>query len=269
MTGHLTAALLLAVLTTGTLVAQDPPAPESRNWEWQFLHNRVGWIGAADDGPKLPDTATFDKLVVDTLRDIHNRGAELFNMGKDYAGAYRMYQGALITVRPFLAHRPAAQKLIDDGFAGAEKESSVAMKAFKLHEAIEAVRADLKEAGVKKPSLELAPPPREKKKPTDKKTPMPVGTNIPAGPSGKVTLHGEPLVAAEVTVVSLDQAKPKVFTARIQADGSYAFKEALPAGRYVVIVTAKTVPEKYSLTTTSGIVIDVKSAAGSYNIELK
>src|SRR5207253_318530 len=47
------------------------------------------------DDPKLPDVAAFDKSVVDALRDIHNKGADLFNTSKDYAGAYRLYQGSL------------------------------------------------------------------------------------------------------------------------------------------------------------------------------
>ena len=80
----------------------------------------------AGEGPKLPAPAAFDKLVVDTLRDVHNRGADLYNTGKDFAGAYRVYEGALLTVRPLLAHRPAAQKLIEEGLAAADKEVGAA-----------------------------------------------------------------------------------------------------------------------------------------------
>ncbi|MCI0704146.1 MAG: hypothetical protein L0241_24070 [Planctomycetia bacterium] len=125
---------------------------------------------AADD-PKLPETKVFDKLVVDSLRDVHNKGAELFNEAKDFPGAYRMYQGALLTIRPLLAHRPEAQKIIADGLAAAEKVPDLAdgkgpdfaRKAFVLHEAIEGVRKHLKIAiGDKKP---------DDKKPDDKKKP--------------------------------------------------------------------------------------------------
>ena len=79
--------------------------------------------------------------MVDALRDVHNKGADLYNTKKDSTGAYRMYQGALVTVRPLLGHRPDAQKIIDDGLAAAEKETNVAQKAFRLHEAIEGVRS--------------------------------------------------------------------------------------------------------------------------------
>ena len=62
---------------------------------------------AAADEPKLPDVKAFDKLVVDALRDVHNKGADLYNTAEDHAGAYRMYQGALLAVRAAVALPPA------------------------------------------------------------------------------------------------------------------------------------------------------------------
>ncbi|HZU36352.1 MAG TPA: hypothetical protein VFA18_10615, partial [Gemmataceae bacterium] len=41
----------------------------------------------------------------DTLRDIHNQGARLFNAG-DPAAAYYLFQGALQAVEPVLSSRP-------------------------------------------------------------------------------------------------------------------------------------------------------------------
>lgn len=126
---------------------------------------------AAADDPKLPDVKAFDKLVVDTLRDVHNKGADLYNTSKDFPGAYRMYQGALVAVRPLLGHRADAQKLIDAGLLAAEKETDAARKAFVLHETIEAVRKDLKTAAAEKkpidpPTKPIDPP----KKPVDPPT---------------------------------------------------------------------------------------------------
>jgi hypothetical protein len=220
MSARIFAALLLALATGGSLLADDP---------------------------KLPDVKAFDKLVVDTLRDVHNKGADLYNTKKEFEGTYRMYQGALFTVRPLLAHQPAAQKLIDDGLAAAEKETSMAQKAFKLHEAIEAVRAHLKGEPTKKPDDKKP----EEKKPKDKNPAPAVGSG--PGFRGKVTLKGQPLAAGEVSFVSLDRPKPRVITAAIQGDGQYAPMEAVPPGKYVVIVTGKGVPPKYHLTTTSGL----------------
>jgi hypothetical protein len=240
MTGRPPAALLLAFLLAGPLLAQDPKK-----------------------GPELPSVTEFDELVVGSLRDVHNRGADLYNTKKDYEAAYRMYQGGLIAVKPLLKHRPAAQKMIDDGLAAAEKEAVVAIRAFKLHETIEEVRSYLKDPSAKKDTK-----PKDKTDPKDKKGGT-MSMTTTGSVSGKVMLNGKPLSAAEVTAVTLDEAKPRVFTAPIQADGTYSFKEPLPPGRYVVIVTAAAVPAKYSTTTTSGLVIEVKPGANSQNIELK
>lgn len=119
------------------------------------------------DDPKVPDTKFHDKLIVDTLRDVHNTGAELYNNSRDFAGTYRMYQGALLTARPFLAHHPAAQKLIDDGLANAENEPLVSLKAFKLHETIEGVRSMLKAGLEPKPKADEIKKPMETKKPAE------------------------------------------------------------------------------------------------------
>ena len=125
------------------------------------------------DDPKLPDAKTYDKLVVDSLAQVHNKAADLYNEHKDFVGAYRMFQGALLTVRPLLSHQPNAQKLIDDGIAAVEKEPSVAVRAFKLHETIESVRALLKTGGA--PMVK----PVETKKPVDVKPIEPTVTDTP------------------------------------------------------------------------------------------
>lgn len=296
MTRHVLAGLVLPLLFAGVLTAEDP---------------------------KLPNVKDYDKLVLDTLRDVHNRGADLYNETKDYAGTYRLYEGALITIRPLLAYRPAAQKLIDEGLAAAEKEAGIGMKAFKLHETIEAVRTLLKKAPAttkapetkapetknpeptktpetkkapdakktpdakspetKKPSTqyELAPAPHEKKtnpsspKSTSSTTPSKTSsasTTITAAKpalSGKVILKGQPLTAAEVTLVSLDLPKPRVFTAALDKDGSFLFPQSLPPGKYVVIVTAKAVPEKYQTTTTSGLTLEVTAGSANFDVNLK
>jgi hypothetical protein len=214
---------------------------------------------------KLPDVKTFDRLVVDTLRDVHNKGADLYNMKKEFEGTYRMYHGSLLTVRPLLGHRPDAQKLIDDGLAAAEKEANVAQKAFRLHEAIEGVRSNLKGEPAKKPEeMKSAGKGMGKKK--GKQSVAPLG-----GPGfrGTVTFKGQPLSAGEVILVSLDKPKPILISATIQDNGQYAPMNAVPPGKYVVIVTGKHVPAKYQLTTTSGLEVDVQGPPFVFNIDLQ
>ncbi|MDY3561916.1 hypothetical protein R5W23_003346 [Gemmata sp. JC673] len=130
----------------------------------------LGLRGTADE-PRLPDATAFDRLVIDTLRDVHNRGADLYNESKDFVGTYRVYQGALATVRPLIGHRPAAQKLIDAGLEAADKEASADRKAFLLHETIEAVRKNLKAATAA---------PKKSPEPTTKKPEEPKKTETPA-----------------------------------------------------------------------------------------
>jgi hypothetical protein len=146
MTSRSLAGFLFLILTSSTLLAEDS---------------------------KLPDAKTYDKIVVDSLAHVHNKAADLYNEHKDFAGAYRMFQGALLTVRPLLAHQATAQKMIDDGLAAVEKEPSVAVRAFKLHETIENVRALLKTGGA--PVVK----PVETKKSAEAKPAEPTVTNTP------------------------------------------------------------------------------------------
>src|SRR5262245_59829388 len=101
--------------------------------------------------------AAFDKQASEALRDVHDRGAELYNAGDATAG-YRMYQGGLIVARGLLGHRPEVQKLISDGLADAERQASVARRAFVLHELIEKVRVELRG---RKTGESITVPPRE------------------------------------------------------------------------------------------------------------
>src|SRR5258708_22868568 len=67
------------------------------------------------------ERSTNDRLTLDTLTAIHNRGAALFNNG-DPAGCYRLFQGALIAVRPVLPKD--LHEVVDAALAEAERDSS-------------------------------------------------------------------------------------------------------------------------------------------------
>src|SRR5947208_2842486 len=69
-------------------------------------------------------------LLREALRDVINTGADLFNKYGDQAGCYRLYQGALLAVKPFLA--PGVQAEIDTAIAEAEKLPKFADRAFSL-----------------------------------------------------------------------------------------------------------------------------------------
>jgi hemoglobin len=87
------------------------------------------------------DSKAADKLIFDTLRDVINKGADLYN-GGDWNGCYRLYEGALMTLKPALGHRPALQKAIDDGIARARANAALDRRAFDLRTVIDTIRAE-------------------------------------------------------------------------------------------------------------------------------
>jgi truncated hemoglobin YjbI len=120
----------------------------------------IGTAGAAGDKEDKPpaaetDSKAVDKQLYEMLRDLHNRGADLYNAG-DASGCYRMFQGGLIAVRPALNHHPDIQKMIDLGLADADRNPAAGRRAFALHGLIEEVRAKIN-PNPKKPD-EAKPP---------------------------------------------------------------------------------------------------------------
>jgi hypothetical protein len=256
---------------------------------------------AADDSP------ITDKAINDALKDVHNYGADLYNQTKDYAGAFRVYEGALKTVRPLLAHHPAIQKTIDTGLSAASAEPDTARRAYLLHETIEKVRASLKTGGVATKKLDEVKKPVETKTPDEVKKPVetkkpaetkPNETKKPAetkpkdpvepapvpkpkdpvepapkggaSVTGKITLAGKPLAAGEIAFVTLDEKSPKVVIAAVK-EGSYTVSGLKP-GKYVLTVTGDKdtkVPAKYATTDSSGLTLEVKGGAEIFDIVLK
>ncbi len=241
-------------------------------------------------GGSTPSTKSDpDRLVIDALKDVHNKGAELYNAG-DSPGCYRMYQGALLAVRPFLAHRPAIQKAIDDGLADVAKTEGVKIQAFRLHEVIEDVRGKLKDEIKRKdkdkedskkeikkeePKKEPQPPRKEPVSPEPKKVePAPEPKAIPeASLGGTVGLDGRPLLDVEVTIVSQNQSPPHLFSAAVTPDARYAFDAPLPLGTYVLIVTpglstTVRIPGKYQSAKTSDLRVTVEPGSNTFDVTL-
>ncbi len=123
----------------------DPSLARRIRWLLQAAALVVAVGVAAAEEPRRPDAA-FDKLVIDTLRDVHNFGAEFYNRAGDPAATFRIYQGALMTIRPLLGHRPQVQKFIEQSLAEVDQEPTVAHKAYRLHVVIEEVRSQLRKS---------------------------------------------------------------------------------------------------------------------------
>jgi hypothetical protein len=106
-----------------------------------LLTARVGQ--AADENGGGLDPKAIDKIVYTSLRDVINRGADIYNRG-DHAGCYRLYEGGLRAAEPFLKHRPKLQQVIKDSFVRAQREPLTWRRAFVLREVLDKVRADVR-----------------------------------------------------------------------------------------------------------------------------
>jgi len=109
----------------------------------------VGSAGLrAEDAPKPAgpplERKALDTSLYNTLRDVINHGADLYNPPNgDWNGCYRLYEGALMAVRPLLSHRPELQKAIDAGVATARTSPSLDRRAFDLRAVIDRIRDDV------------------------------------------------------------------------------------------------------------------------------
>ena len=206
----------------------------------------------------------LEKPLSDALRDVHDQGRRLYNDLGDPAGAYRMYQGGLLAARGVLGHRPDLQRLIADGLAAAESESSAQRRAFALHELIERVRADLRGAAKKADALSI--PPREVRPTEGPPRPSAAIGEVKGGVVGRVIWMGQPVAGVDVTFVTLGRQPPRVYETTTGPQGVYAVPGLKP-GKYVVLITPgkagpKKLPERYATSTTSPLVFDDVKGGG-------
>jgi hemoglobin len=83
---------------------------------------------------------TFDKNLDSGLRDVINRGAAIYNNQGDFAGCYRLFEGALITIKPLLGTYPELQKKIDSGLGSASMLPNMHERAHSLRKVLDEVR---------------------------------------------------------------------------------------------------------------------------------
>ena len=193
---------------------------------------------AQQPGAKSVGEGDLVRIAIDVLKEMHNRGAELYNAGEP-SGCLKIYGTALLTVKPFLKHRPSIQKSIDAGIADVEKSEGAKLQAYKMHELIEKIRSDLQK--------------RE-----------PAGETGPTVLSGTITLDGKKLAEATITVTSGKRA----FTTSTNTEGVYSFADSLPPGDYSAIVTGAGVPEHYRTVGSAGIVIKVVAGKNTGDVAL-
>src|SRR5262245_34023163 len=181
-------------------------------------------LGAAGAGQeKQPVAEKHDaQALSDALREVINTGADLFNKYGDYAGCYRVYQGGLLSIKPFMA--PELQKKIEQAIARAEAMPKYSDRAFALRD----VLGEIRDKSMGSPAVV------EKKVDAKKNGKMSASVVDPnAGQvAGKVMHEGRPAPPGFVTLVSERQR----FSASITEDGTYAFKTPIPPGRYKIAI---------------------------------
>jgi hypothetical protein len=239
---------------------------------------------------KKPPARDVDKQLFDVLKDVHNRGADMFN-GRDSLGCYRLFQGSLLTAKAVLGHRPAEQKFIDDVLAEADKEPTMERRAFVLHESIEKLRGRLRDepGELKKP--EKAPPTEVKPEgPAKKKDAVPERLTVPPqelkkdvppkvykavpppnGLMGQLIWKGAPLPDVAIKFISLKGKEAA--EAKSDADGRFVIPNVAP-GAYRVVLRAPdsrkaTLPERWASATSSPIVVDVKPGGDTLVLNLQ
>jgi hypothetical protein len=102
----------------------------------------AGNARAADDDMPEPGAKGDSAKLNTALRDVINRGADLYNSG-DRNGCYRLFEGALLAVKAQMAGNSEVVKVIDAGIASANQEGSPGLKAFALRKALVDVRTTL------------------------------------------------------------------------------------------------------------------------------
>jgi hemoglobin len=101
------------------------------------------WSASSQAQEKKPVAEKHDTQALShALREVINTGADLFNLHGDYAGCYRIYQGALLSIKPFLAAELRSK--IDATIERAERLPRYSDRAFELRALIDDIRAQSK-----------------------------------------------------------------------------------------------------------------------------
>lgn len=91
-----------------------------------------------------------------SLRDVINAGADLFNLQGDHAGCCRLYEGSLRAIKPLLTK--SQQDDVDTSLADAAKMTNFADRATRLRETIDAIREQIAPKGAQVPQPPVVRP---------------------------------------------------------------------------------------------------------------
>ena len=92
--------------------------------------------GRSDEGS--PSTRELDSRIDRAIYQTVNLGAVIFNQG-DHAGCYRLYQGALLSLEPMLAHRAGVRQDVAKGLRDVDALPSYTQRAIELRKVLDNV----------------------------------------------------------------------------------------------------------------------------------
>jgi hemoglobin len=99
----------------------------------------VGTLARADDKPL--DRTDVDKRIVKVVYESAVLGTKIYNLG-NHEGCFRLYQGALIGLQPFLDHRPKLAASVKEKLEKA-KDMKAAEGAFVLRDALDEIQHEI------------------------------------------------------------------------------------------------------------------------------
>lgn len=147
-----------------------------RNRNWIGLSALVGCLVVsgttqAQDQPPVK----MEHPLVSSLKDVITQGATLFNEKNDHAGCYRVYQGALIAVRPYLIDNPKLLAKVDQSLKSVESLPKMSDRAFALRAVLDGIRDSYKNVpytpgpgpGPAKKPIETIPDPKKVENPPE------------------------------------------------------------------------------------------------------
>lgn len=245
----------------------------ARGWWGVVIAIGVILVGGVDGQEKKPSEKHDAGVLNETLREVIDAGAKIFNDNGDHAGCYHLWRGALMSIRPFVP--PDLQTAIASGLASAEKKETYADRAFELRRVLDDVRSktsrpvtgktpgDDKEKSKKPGEVDKKKKEKNKEKGTEK------GKVV-----GRLHFLGKPVLGGYfVTLVAEDG---RAFSSAIQKDGSFQFKTPIPIGDYLVAVEpipseeakVTVLPTKYQAANTSNLSVRVQGGEQTIDLNL-
>jgi hypothetical protein len=224
---------------------------------WQLAMLMTGGLLLGSAGAGAQEKKAHDKhdasALNASLKQVINAGAKIYNDNGDHAGCFRMYQGALISVKPFLS--PELQKKIDSAMMSCDSLGTYAERAFAMRKVLDEIRDQTKGSVAKEPETK--------------------GGKDGAGEvTGMINYQGKPLAGGYL--VKLTSKSGKSASAPVQSDGRFQFKSPVAVGEYRVTIEpnpdsklkAPLIPARYSSGATSGLVILVQSGKQQVDLNL-